>query len=63
MIEFASNIPPLFQDLPFVRRAVQAGDLTLHGWYFDLVAGALLAYSPRADAFLPVVCPLFTEHA
>lgn len=51
------------EELPFVRRAVQAGDLTLHGWYFDLVAGALLAYSPRADAFLPMVCPLFTEHA
>ena len=50
-------------DLPFVKRAVAAGALTLHGWYFDLVAGALLAYSPRADAFLPIVCPLFTEHA
>jgi carbonic anhydrase len=45
------------------RRAVQAGSLTLHGWYFDLVAGALLAYSARADAFLPIVCPLFTELA
>ena len=50
-------------DLPFVRRAVAAGSLTLHGWYFDLVAGALLAYSPRADAFLPIVCPLVSEHA
>jgi carbonic anhydrase len=51
------------EDLPFVRRAVEAGSLTLHGWYFDLVAGALLAYSARADAFLPIVCPLFTELA
>ncbi|WMD22442.1 carbonic anhydrase [Achromobacter seleniivolatilans] len=51
------------EELPFVRRGVQAGSLTLHGWYFDLVAGALLAYSPRADSFLPIVCPLFTEHA
>lgn len=51
------------EDLAFVRRAVQAGRLTLHGWYFDLVAGALLAYSARADAFLPIVCPLFTELA
>lgn len=47
--------------LPCVQRRLQAGDLTLHGWYFDLVAGALLAYSARADAFLPIVCPLFTE--
>ncbi|KRC68236.1 Carbonic anhydrase 1 [compost metagenome] len=51
------------EDLPFVRRAVEAGGLTLHGWYFDLVAGALLAYSPRADTFLPIVCPLLTEQA
>ncbi|QVQ28526.1 carbonic anhydrase [Achromobacter deleyi] len=51
------------EDLPFVRRAVEAGSLTLHGWYFDLVAGALLAYSPRADTFLPIVCPLLTEQA
>lgn len=49
--------------LPCVQRRLQAGDLTLHGWYFDLVAGALLAYSARADAFLPIVCPLFTEPA
>lgn len=51
------------EDLPFVRRAVEAGSLSLHGWYFDLVAGALLAYSPRADTFLPIVCPLLTEPA
>jgi carbonic anhydrase len=49
--------------LPCVGRRVAAGGLTLHGWYFDLVAGALLAYSARADAFLPIVCPLFTEPA
>ena len=46
------------QTFPFVRRALEAGTLTLHGWYFDLQAGALLAYSQRADAFLPLVCPL-----
>lgn len=51
------------EDLPFVRRAVEAGGLSLHGWYFDLVAGALLAYSPRADTFLPIVCPLLMESA
>lgn len=46
------------QTFPFVRRALDAGRLTLHGWYFDLEAGALLAYSQCADAFLPLVCPL-----
>ncbi|KOF54135.1 MULTISPECIES: carbonic anhydrase [unclassified Achromobacter] len=51
------------QALPCVDRAAQAGGLTLHGWYFDLMSGALLAYSQRADAFLPMVCPLFTEIA
>ena len=35
------------ESLPSVRRALEAGTLTLHGWYFDLVAGALLAYSQR----------------
>jgi carbonic anhydrase len=46
------------QTFPFVRRALEAGRLTLHGWYFDLQAGALLAYSQRADSFLPLVRPL-----
>ncbi|HXH03317.1 MAG TPA: carbonic anhydrase [Candidatus Competibacteraceae bacterium] len=43
---------------PWVRRRVEAGQLILHGWYFDIDAGALLAYSPRRQEFLPVVCPL-----
>ncbi len=43
---------------PWVRDAVQAGQLTLHGWYFDLDRGELLAYSERAGQFLPVVCAL-----
>jgi len=38
-----------------VRRRMEQGAISLHGWYFDLDAGALLAYSPRADAFLPMV--------
>lgn len=43
---------------PWVAKRLAAGSLTLHGWYFDIDEGALLAYSPRADAFLPLVCPL-----
>lgn len=46
------------QTFPFVREACERGELTLHGWYFDLAAGALHAYSERADSFLPLVCPL-----
>lgn len=41
-----------------VQRRLEQGQLSLHGWYFDMDEGALLAYSPRADAFLPMVCPL-----
>ncbi|NLR73669.1 carbonic anhydrase [Leeia aquatica] len=48
---------------PWVAQRVNAGSLTLHGWYFDLDSGALLAYSPRADAFLPLVCPLVPDDA
>jgi carbonic anhydrase len=43
---------------PWVRRAVDEGRLTVHGWYFDLAAGELLAYSDRAGGFLPMVCAL-----
>lgn len=43
---------------PWLRRRVEAQQLSLHGWYFDLEEGALLAYSPRQQAFLPLVCPL-----
>jgi carbonic anhydrase len=30
----------------------------LHGWYVDIEAGALMAYSARQQRFLPLVCPL-----
>lgn len=43
---------------PWVRDAVQGGRLSLHGWYFDIDRGELLAYSDRAGQFLPVVCAL-----
>lgn len=46
------------ESFPWVAERVRQEGLTLHGWYFDMEAGALLAYSPRADAFLPLVCPL-----
>jgi carbonic anhydrase len=43
---------------PWLRRRVDEGKLKLHGWYFDLESGALMAYSPRQQQFLPLVCPL-----
>lgn len=43
---------------PWLRRRADEGKLVLHGWYFDIETGALLAYSPRQQAFLPLVCPL-----
>lgn len=41
-----------------VKERLDNGTLTLHGWYFDLHTGSLLAYSDRADAFLPLFCPI-----
>ena len=46
------------ESFPWIAERVQDDRLSLHGWYFDMEAGALLGYSPRADAFLPLVCPL-----
>ena len=46
---------------PWVKRAVKSGELSLHGWFFDLAAGELLAYSDRAGQFLPVVCSIKNE--
>jgi len=43
---------------PWIKKSVEEGKLSLHGWYFDLETGELLAYSKRAGAFLPMVCSL-----
>lgn len=37
---------------PWVRERVDAGQLSVHGWYFDLHSGQLLAYDPEAEAFV-----------
>ncbi len=36
---------------PFVRKAVAAGCLQLHGWYFDLDRGELHGYDPATGSF------------
>lgn len=43
---------------PWVIEREKEGKLALHGWYFDMTNGSLLAYSDRSDSFLPMVCPL-----
>ncbi|HEX3572687.1 MAG TPA: carbonic anhydrase [Acidobacteriaceae bacterium] len=40
---------------PWIRERVEAGALTLHGWYFDIDAGELLAYSTENQEFVPLV--------
>ncbi|RZI42905.1 carbonic anhydrase [Herbaspirillum sp. HC18] len=40
---------------PWIRQRVEENKLILHGWYFDITTGALLAYSPRKQEFLPLV--------
>lgn len=39
---------------PFVREAVEAGRLQLHGWYFDLECGELHGYDPVSGGFVPL---------
>lgn len=39
---------------PFVKDAVEAGDLTLHGLWNDIGAGDLWWYDPADDTFKPV---------
>lgn len=40
---------------PWIREKVQAGTLTLHGWYFDIDTGDLLGYSAETSSFVPLV--------
>lgn len=40
---------------PFVREAMAAGRLGIHGWYFDIEKGELLRYTPARERFEPVV--------
>ena len=36
---------------PFVREAVAAGDLRLHGWFLNIFEGALEAWNPDTETF------------
>lgn len=39
---------------PWIEAAVRAHRLTLHGWYFDLLGGLLLAHDATSGRFVPV---------
>jgi carbonic anhydrase len=40
---------------PWIRERVDAGTLTLHGWYFDIDNGELLGFSAESARFAPLV--------
>ena len=40
---------------PWIRERVEAGTMTLHGWYFDMDAGDLMGYSAEAGRFAALV--------
>ncbi len=40
---------------PWIRDAVEGGEMHLHGWYFDLNNGALYRYDEETDAFVSMV--------
>lgn len=39
---------------PFVRERVEAGELRLHGWWFDIARVEVLAHDPDERRFLLV---------
>ncbi|MDP9037770.1 MAG: carbonic anhydrase [Acidobacteriota bacterium] len=43
---------------PWIRERVDAGRLTLHGWYFDMDSGDLLGYSSETSSFSPLLAKL-----
>ena len=40
---------------PFVRTAEEAGNLALHGWWFDMREGVLWQLDQNSDAFIQIV--------
>ncbi len=39
---------------PWIAERLAAGELRLHGWWFDLTGGAIWAYDEDQDAFQPL---------
>lgn len=44
---------------PWLAERAEKGDLTLHGWYFDMECGQLFSYLPQTKSFEPLApkCP------
>ncbi|MCB9526412.1 MAG: carbonic anhydrase, partial [Myxococcales bacterium] len=42
---------------PSVAAALYRGDLTLHGWVYDIQTGLVRAYDPMTQAFVPLGDP------
>ncbi|MDD3312522.1 carbonic anhydrase [Pseudodesulfovibrio sp.] len=42
---------------PWIAERVNAGELTLHAWYFDMETGRLLSYLPQTKSFEPLASP------
>lgn len=63
--ELASILVSLknLETFPWVAERMRAGELTIHGWYFDTEASALLAYAPEAREFVPLTNPLVEAEA
>jgi carbonic anhydrase len=40
---------------PWIRSAVENGELRLHGWHFNIEKGILTAYDSSSDEFRPLV--------
>ncbi|GAB3434280.1 carbonic anhydrase [Massilia solisilvae] len=57
LLEQASILQSLdnLMTYPWIASRVAQGSLKLHGWYFDMECGALMAYSARQQCFLPMV--------
>ncbi len=43
------------QTFPWLKARVDNGSLQLHGWYFHIESGRLLAYRPEEDRFVALV--------
>lgn len=39
------------QTYPFVKEMLEAGNLFLHGWYYEIGTGAVYRYNPATDRF------------
>jgi len=39
---------------PWIKERIQQGALMLHGWYFDIETGGLMAYDPFSGLFEPL---------